>query len=329
MVSAEAELRGPAGWTGPKRREPVKAAGSRSADAGSTSYWRVQRLIHKTRAISPVHAHALDLLLPVPGRISIASQWDRQDQSRYLGRQTCCLGTRHSLPQKSAIRAIEVRNAPGSLDLLTKALAPASRQFAATASSSAQLKMTTGVKYTSGSVRILKRRSRPVIRGRYKSRRTRSNGGAAGRWPPSMPSDSAASSPVWATATSIGLGRRHSENAPQISLACPRSSSTSRTSNGFLPEDRPSSRACNFQTSPAFGKHLIAPYRYGRRRFDPHFDLIPAYPENRDSDVRSNMDRTIPLARQNQHGHSSVTNRPRNKPRCDLRIHSPAQAGQC
>jgi len=63
----------------------------------------------------------------------------------------------------------------------------------------------------------------------------------------------------------------------------------------------------NFQTRPAFGKHLIAPYRYGRRRFDPHFDLIPAYPENRDSDVRSNMDRTIPLARQNQHGHSSVT----------------------
>jgi hypothetical protein len=62
-----------------------------------------------------------------------------------------------------------------------------------------------------------------------------------------------------------------------------------------------------FQARLTFGKELRAPYRYGRRRFHPHFDLIPAYPENRDSDVRSNMDRTIPLARQNQHGHSSVT----------------------
>jgi hypothetical protein len=62
-----------------------------------------------------------------------------------------------------------------------------------------------------------------------------------------------------------------------------------------------------FQASRTFGKQLLAPYRYGHRRFHPHFDLIPAYPENRDSDVRSNMDRTIPLARQNQHGYSSVT----------------------
>src|SRR3989339_1738570 len=85
MVSAEAELRGPAGWTGPKRREPVKAAGSRSAGAGSTSYWRVQRLILETRAISPGHAHAPDLLLPVPGRISIASQWNRQGQRAISG----------------------------------------------------------------------------------------------------------------------------------------------------------------------------------------------------------------------------------------------------
>ena len=71
-----------------------------------------------------------------------------------------------------------------------------------------------------------------------------------------------------ATATSIGVGRRHSENAPQISLACPGSSSTSRTWNALLPEHRPSSRV---STSNPSGRWEAPrpPYRYGRRRSTP------------------------------------------------------------
>ena len=57
-------------------------------------------------------------------------------------------------------------------------------------------------------------------------------------------------------------------------------------------------------------KQFPATNRYGRGRVHPNFDLIPAYRENPDLDVRSNLDRTIPLARQNQHGYCSLTNRP-------------------
>jgi len=76
----------------PERREPVKAAGSRSADAGSTSYQGLQRLIRETRAASPVHTHALALLLPVPGRICIAAPWDGQDQRAIWGSRPVAWG---------------------------------------------------------------------------------------------------------------------------------------------------------------------------------------------------------------------------------------------
>ena len=58
MVSAEAELRGPGRWTGPKNESPSRRRALARPMQEAPRIGGLQRLIPETRAVSPVHAHA-------------------------------------------------------------------------------------------------------------------------------------------------------------------------------------------------------------------------------------------------------------------------------